>query len=217
MSTRKVQAVMFDLDGTLLDSLADLANATNHALEAIGCPTHPVTAYKPMVGDGARMLCQRALPRAEHHRLEQVLAIMRAHYAAHGTDLTQPYKGIEPLLDDLARAGQFLAVLSNKPDDATVRLVHHYFGPGRFQVVRGHRPPRPLKPDPAAARDIVAESNVPARHWLYLGDTDTDMRTARAAGLTAVGVLWGFREADELEKAGAQHLAATPAEILQLL
>ncbi len=170
-----------------------------------------------MVGDGVRLLCERAAPGCSPDQIKDLVGLMRAHYAAHGTDLTRPYAGITQLLGDLATRGLVLAVLSNKPDDFTGQLVSHYFGRSTFQVVRGLLPDGALKPDPEAAWAVANEVGISPARWLYLGDTDTDMRTACAAGMTAVGVLWGFRDAAELKKAGAQHLAAAPADVLRLV
>ncbi len=208
--------MLFDLDGTLVDSLADLANATNHALTQLACPTHPLEAYRIFVGDGARVLCERALPADRQGLINEALHLMRAHYAQHWANLTRPYPGISELLAALHERGYKLAVLSNKPDDFTKQVVAHYFRPNPFVAVRGQLPQVPLKPDPTAALQIAEEFHIPPAEWLYLGDTNTDMRTARNAGLFAVGVLWGFRGREELEEAGAQTIIARPADVLQL-
>ncbi len=213
----KVHAVLFDLDGTLADSLADLATATNWALAQLGCPTHPVGSYRYMVGDGARELCARALPADKQGLQDEVLRRMRQHYDRHCFDLTKLYAGIPELISALAERHHRLAVLSNKPDDFTKRMIAHYFQPSPFGVVRGQLPNVPLKPDPTAALQIAQELGIPAAHWLYLGDTNTDMRTARAAGMHAVGVLWGFRDRDELVESGAEHIVARPEDVLALL
>jgi phosphoglycolate phosphatase len=211
------RAVLFDLDGTLVDSLADLANATNSALAQLGCPTHPVESYRTRVGDGARELCARALPADKQDLADQVLKLMRQHYDAHCFDLTTLYPGIPELISALAERRYSLAVLSNKPDDFTKRVIAHYFKPSPFAAVRGQLPNVPLKPDPTAAWQIARELGIPPAQWLYLGDTNTDMRTARAAGMEAVGVLWGFRDRDELLTSGAAHIVAAPDEILRLI
>ena len=215
--TGKIAAVLFDLDGTLADSLGDLANATNFALAKLGCPTHPLDAYRHFVGDGARQLCTRALPRDRQDLLEETVKLMRAQYAEHCFELTHLYPGILELVTELHRRGLKLAVLSNKPDDFTKRIVNHYFHPSPFDVVRGQLPHVPLKPDPTAALQIAVELNVPASKWLYLGDTNTDMRTAQSAGMKGVGVLWGFRDREELAESGAQVIVSQPDEVLRLL
>ncbi len=212
-----IRAVLFDLDGTLADSLADLATATNVALAQLGYPAHPVESYRYKVGDGARELCARALPEGKQGLQDEVLRRMREYYDHHCFDLTRLYAGIPELVLALAQRRHRLAVLSNKPDDFTKRMIAHYFQPSPFAVVRGQLPDVPLKPDPTAALQIAQELGIPSPHWLYLGDTNTDMRTARAAGMHAVGVLWGFRDRDELVEGGAEHIVAKPEDVLALL
>ena len=213
---RTYRAVLFDLDGTLADSLADLANATNAALTAVGCPPHPRASYRLMVGDGARTLCARAVPADRPELVDEVRQRMRNHYAAHYFDETRLYPGILEMVRALAGRGCTLAVLSNKPDDFTNQMIAHYFQPNPFQVVRGHRANVPLKPDPTSALAIAEELKIPAADWLYLGDTNTDMQTARAAGMIPVGVLWGFREREELIASGAAEIITVPADLLKL-
>jgi phosphoglycolate phosphatase len=212
-----IRAVLFDLDGTLADTLADLANATNWALSQIGCPTHPTDRYRYMVGDGARELCARALPADKQGLVDEVLRLMRQHYDEHCFDLTRLYPGIAELVTALASRHLKLAVLSNKPDEFTKRVITRYFPSSPFAIVRGQLPNVPLKPDPTAALQIAQELGIPPAQWLYLGDTNTDMRTARAAGMHAIGVLWGFRDRDELLESGAEHLVAKPGDVLDLL
>ena len=211
------RAVLFDLDGTLADTLADLANAVNWALEQLGCPLCSVDSYRYKVGDGAREMCQRALPADKQELTDQVLQLMRRRYDEHCFDLTRLYPGIRELVSTLAERRFKLAVLSNKPNDFTKRVVAHYFKPSPFAIVRGQLPNVPLKPDPTAARQLAQELGVTPSHWLYLGDTNTDMRTARAAGMHPVGVLWGFRDREELVDSGAEHLVAKPQDVLALL
>jgi phosphoglycolate phosphatase len=212
-----LRAVLFDLDGTLADSLADLANATNFALTQLGCPTHPPESYRYFVGDGARELCARALPPDKQNLTDETLRLMREHYDAHCFNLTKLYPGIPELISALTERGLRLAVLSNKPDVFTKRMIVHYFKPSPFAIVRGQLPNIPLKPDPTAALQIAQELGIPPAQWLYLGDTDTDMRTAIGAGMHAVGVLWGFRDREELIKSGAEHIVAQPEQVLGLL
>jgi phosphoglycolate phosphatase len=212
-----IRAVLFDLDGTLADSLADLANATNWALVQLGCPAHPTESYRYFVGDGARELCVRALPADKQNLVDETLRLMRERYDAHCFDVTKLYTGIPELISALAERHHRLAVLSNKPDVFTKRMIAHYFQPSPFTVVRGQLPNVPLKPDPTAALQIAQDLSVPSAQWLYLGDTNTDMRTARAAGMHPVGVLWGFRDREELTASGAEHIVAKPEELLALL
>jgi phosphoglycolate phosphatase len=170
-----------------------------------------------MVGDGARQLCLRALPAERQHLVEEAVRLMRQHYAEHCFEQTRLYPGIAEVVAALAGRGCKLAVLSNKPDDFAKRMVAHYFQPSPFHIVRGQLPGVPLKPDPTAALQIAGELEVPPAQWLYLGDTNTDMRTARAAGMRPVGALWGFRDREELLRAGAEVVVEHPAELLGLV
>ena len=212
-----IRAVLFDLDGTLADTLADLANATNWALQQVGCPTHPTDSYRYKVGDGAHELCARALPLDKQELADRVLRLMRQRYDEHCFDLTRLYPGIPELVSALMDRHLNIAVLSNKPDDFTNRVIAHYFQPSPFAIVRGQLPNVPLKPDPTAAVRIAQELGIPPAHWLYLGDTNTDMNMARAAGMHPIGALWGFRDRAELVDSGAEHVIATPHELLALL
>lgn len=213
------QAVIFDLDGTLLDSLEDLADSMNHVLAAAGLPTHAVAAYRFFVGDGVEMLVRRAAPeeRADTATLARLAIAMREEYDRRATSKTRPYPGIPELLDELSARGLPVAILSNKPHDATRHVVARLLPRWRFAAVQGVLPEIPRKPDPAGALALAARLHLAPGEVLYVGDTDTDMRTARAAGMRAVGVLWGFRPGAELTAAGAQFLVATPADILPLL
>jgi len=215
--TRKFGAVLFDLDGTLADTLADLANATNWALGELHCPTHSVDSYRYKVGDGVRELCARALPADRQDLLNDTVRLMRARYNEHGFELTRLYPGISELIAALTGRRYRLAVLSNKPEDFTKGMIAHYFQPSPFAVVRGQLPNVPLKPDPTAALQIARELGVAPTRWLYVGDTNTDMRTATAASMTPVGALWGFRDRQELAESGARHLVTKPEEVLDLL
>jgi len=213
----RIEGVLFDLDGTLADTLGDLAHATNRALGQLGCPAHPVEAYRRMVGDGVKQLLARALPRDKQDLVDQAVRLMREHYDKHCFDLTRLYPGIPELVAALRGRGLTLAVLSNKPDDFTRRMIDRYFVPSPFAIARGQRPGVPLKPDPTAARNIAEELGIPPARWVYLGDTNTDMRTARGAGMDPVGVLWGFRDREELVESGAREIIEQPGELLALL
>jgi phosphoglycolate phosphatase len=170
-----------------------------------------------MVGDGARQLCARALPADKQALLDELLRLMRGRYAEHWADETQIYPGIQKLVTGLAQRDLKLAVLSNKPDDFTKQVIANYFPANPFHAVRGQLPGGPLKPDPAAALEIARQLKIPAADWLHLGDTNTDMRTAHAAGMWPVGVLWGFRDRQELLESGAKSLVEQPAQVLALL
>lgn len=210
--------VIFDLDGTLLNTIGDLAEATNYALVQCGYPQHPVEDYNMFVGNGIAKLFERALPEAE--RTEENIARMRSffvpYYDSHNTCRTKPYDGIVDLLIALRQRGVALAVASNKYQRATEKLVAHFFPDIRFSAVFGQREGIPVKPDPAIVYDILSAAALTADETLYVGDSGVDMMTAGAAGICSVGVTWGFRSREELEKAGACHLVDTPHEILSI-
>jgi len=215
----RFQAVLFDLDGTLLDTLADLADASNAALRSLGCPEHPYQSYKLFVGDGVESLVRRALPaeRCEPATIAQCVARMRQEYSRHWGDKTHPYPGIVELLDALLARGIHRAVLSNKPDDFTRLCVSRFLPWGNFTAVVGQQSGLAKKPDPAGARKIAAQFGLAPAEILYLGDTNTDMQTAVAAGMFPVGATWGFRTPEELRASGAQVLVDNPLEVLELL
>lgn len=213
----RFQAVLFDLDGTLLDSIDDLADAMNDALGQFGFPGHPTDAYRYFVGEGVEELAARALPegRRDPATLIQCVQRMRAIYRSRWNVKTHPYPGIPELLDGLAERGLTLTVLSNKPDEFTRAMVDHYFGAWPFARVAGQKDGIPRKPDPAGALEIAKHLQIAPERFLYLGDTDTDMKTARAAGMFAGGVLWGFRGAEELLANGAEILIESPVDLLR--
>lgn len=214
------KAVLFDLDGTLLDTLDDLGDSMNAVLAARGFPTHPIRAFTGFVGDGVQNLVRRALPResgSNEALVAEIVPMMRAEYARRWKDKTRPYDGVPEMLDALYAQGLRLAVLSNKPHPATVEVVKHFFPGAKFHAVFGARPDVPIKPDAGAALDVAKQLGVPPEAFLYVGDTNTDMQTAVAAGMYAVGALWGFRTADELLEAGAQVLVSHPGDLLTLL
>jgi len=196
----KFQAILFDLDGTLLDTLADIANATNAALNRLGLPTHPRNVYRYFLGGGMDCLVRRAVPRLCHdsETLKKCHEAIMDEYRSRWAQNTRPYPGIAELLAELDKRGIVRAVLSNKPDDFTKRTVERFLGDFHFEIVRGARPPVPVKPDPTSAIQIAEELDIPPGRLIYLGDTDTDMQTANAAQMFAAGALWGFRTAAEL-------------------
>ncbi len=212
-----LRAVIFDLDGTLVDSLGDIADATNHALTLHGLPTHPESAYLRFVGSGVRELIRRAVPAGREDLLEPVLASYKAYYDDHLFDRTAHYPGIPELLSALAGDGARLAVLSNKSDDFVKRLVARLLPGVPFAAVYGERPDLPRKPDPTAALALAKELGVPPSECAFVGDTSIDMDTARAAGMYGVGVAWGFREVAELRAHGARAVADTAQSLLAAL
>jgi phosphoglycolate phosphatase len=213
------RAVVFDLDGTLLDTLDDLSDSMNAVLAREGCSPHPADAYRYFVGDGIETLVRRALPAEQHspERLARCMAAMQEEYGRRWDLHTRPYPGVPQLLDALEARAVPKAVFSNKPDAFTRLTVERLLSPWRFDPVRGARPGVPHKPDPTGALDIAACLGVAPQQCLYVGDTNTDMRTARAAGMYPVGVTWGFRTADELQESGAARLLHQPGELLELL
>ncbi len=213
------RAVLFDLDGTLLDTLDDLADAMNRVLAARGCPIHDVDAYRRFVGDGVDLLAERALPpeRRSAASVADVVSAMRVDYARSWAVKTRPYPGLDAVLDALVARAVPLAVLSNKPHGFTVAMVAHFLCRWPFRSVQGLADDAPRKPDPTSALAIAAGLGVgPASCW-FVGDSAVDVETARRAGMTSVGVTWGFRGEDELRAAGATHLARTPAELASIL
>lgn len=214
-----MQAVIFDLDGTLVDSLADIGESMNTVLQELSLPQHPLVAYRRFVGDGMRMLVCRALP--ESHRTEDrigdVLARLREVYGARWDLKTRPYTHMSEALQELLTLGFRLAVLSNKPHPLTVAMVERLFPPDTFAAVIGAEAGFPKKPDPGAALALARRMSVPPAACAYVGDTATDMRTARAAGMYAIGALWGFRDAGELSSSGAQSLAEQPVDVVGIL
>jgi phosphoglycolate phosphatase len=208
-----LRAVIFDLDGTLLDTLSDIAYAMNTALSERGMPTHRVAAYRLMVGSGIRVLAQRATGFSDTKQIDAIAARAKEIYGAHPVVHTAPYPGIAEMLDELERLGIPMAVLSNKPDHLTVEVVSQVLGTDRFAAVRGAREEAPIKPEPSGALDVAATIDVDPTEMLYLGDTDVDMITATRAGMYAVGATWGFRDADSLLAAGARRLIDEPGEL----
>jgi phosphoglycolate phosphatase len=213
-------AVLFDLDGTLLDTLDDLGDSMNTVLAGLGYPQHSIESYRYFVGDGVRNLVLRALPeqvRADAAAVDRAVPLMRDEYARRSTQKTRLYDGVAEMLDGLVVRGVKLSILSNKPHPATREVVRHYMSRWTFDAVLGQRPGVPIKPDAGAALEVCRLLSLPAGSFLYLGDTNTDMQTARAAGMFAVGAVWGFRTAEELRAAGAAALAAHPMEVLDLI
>jgi phosphoglycolate phosphatase len=215
----KYQAVLFDLDGTLLNTLQDLADSVNTSLGYLGFPTHKTEAFKYFIGDGREEMAKRALPAA--HRdpatLGKLVEYINREYVRHWADNTRPYAGVAEMLDAITRNGTRMAILSNKPYDFTESMVSRLLSPWHFEVVAGAMPGVPIKPDPTAALMIARKLDIPPAGFLYLGDSDIDMRTAIAAGMYPVGAVWGFRTEDELKAAGAKSLIKYPTEILSLL
>lgn len=217
-ATGNHKAILFDLDGTLLNSLQDLADSMNRVLAAMGYAGHPLAAYRYFVGDGVEMLVRRSLPREEvvEARVREGVDRMHEEYGHNWAIKTRPYDGIVEAIGRLRELGSTLAVLSNKPHAMTVKAVEHFFPDHPFAAVWGARPDIAKKPSPEAALLIARQLDILPRQFLYLGDTDTDMRTAKGAGMTAVGAAWGFRTVEELLGSGADTVLSQPWEMIHL-
>lgn len=215
----KYRGVAFDFDGTLLDTLQDLAESVNCVLGRSGFPQHTLDEYRHFVGAGIEDLARRVLP--EGHRDEatvtRTLAEVRQEYHRRWPDNTHPYDGIPELLDALAARGIAMAIVTNKPDDSTRQMAASLLPRWKFDVIIAATPDLPRKPDPKGALEAARTMGLPPEAILYVGDSDIDMRTASAAGMFPVGALWGFRSADELRKSGAGALISHPLELLDLL
>jgi phosphoglycolate phosphatase len=217
-----MKAVIFDLDGTLLDTIEDITAASNRVYEPRGLGTFSNDEMKTLVGEGAEELIRkvfawRGRPAPDVAVIAEILIDYRREYQSCWPDHSRPYPGVIDLLAGLARRGVKTAVLSNKSDIYTSRMTDALLPGHRFGVVRGARPGVPLKPDPAPALAIAAELGVAPPACAFVGDTNVDMSTARSAGMLAVGALWGFRTADELTRNGASALIASPLELLARL
>ena len=211
--------VIFDLDGTLLNTIADLAHSTNYALNKLGYPTHEIEKYNFMVGNGIDKLFERALPEGEKSK-ENVLRVRKEfvpYYDIHNADDSRPYPGIPELLSYLQDAGIQIAVASNKYQAATEKLIAHYFPGIRFVAVFGQREGVKVKPDPAVVHDILRIAGVSKDEVLYVGDSGVDMQTAINSGVTSCGVTWGFRPRMELESFCPDYIVDKAETILSIV
>jgi phosphoglycolate phosphatase len=213
------KAVLFDLDGTLVDTLRDLADSTNYVLAKSGFPQHEIEAYRYFVGGGRRVLASRALPedRRDEETVDKIASEIEQVYSRRWMEHTRPYPGIPELLDALTDRGIRMAILSNKPQGPAEVMVSRLLPRWHFDAVEGERPGVPLKPDPSGALQIARRMKLKPVEFVYLGDSATDMRTAVAANMYPVGALWGFRTAEELLEGGAKALVEAPVELLELL
>ena len=215
----RYRAVLFDFDGTLLDTLRDLAESVNSVLSRSGFPEHSLEAYRHFVGEGIEELARRVLP--EGHREEatitRTLTDVRQEYRQRWPNHTRPYEGIPELLDALTARRVKMAIVTNKPDDSTRTMAARLLPRWKFDVIVGATTEMPRKPDPKGALEAARRLRLSPEAILYVGDSDIDMKTANAAGMYAVGVLWGFRSADELIRNGAKVLIRKPLELLELL
>ncbi len=211
--------VLFDLDGTLLDTLADIGRAANETLEELGFPPHPIESYRQFIGDGLATLFHRALPAGMDAAavVDQCVDGFRKYYGQSWNVASRPYAGIPELLDGLVNRSLGLAVLSNKPHAFTVQCVNELLPRWPFRVVLGDREGHARKPDPVEALRIATQLDVAPEQMVYLGDSSIDMTTARRAGMIPVGVAWGFRTVDELRASGAVRIITHPLELLRFL
>lgn len=215
----KVDAIIFDLDGTLLDSIGDIATCGNETLASMGFPPLTVDEFRAHVGDGIAGLARKVLP-SEHRDTASVTKFLegyRALYSQKWNQTTAPYKGVEGLLENLRARGVRLAVLSNKRDDFTKVCVDSLLPPDAFLEVRGESEVTPKKPDPRGALSVAETLGVEPRRCLFVGDSEIDAETAQRAGMGFVAVEWGYRSRAELEKAGARNFIQTPSQLLEYL
>lgn len=212
-----MKAVLFDLDGTLVNSIYDIGSAMNVALESLGQPTFPIEQYYKMVGNGMKKLCQRALAEEQQHLQEELLRRYHARYLAHCCDDTVVYQGVPELLEQLHNRGYKLALITNKPADQAQKVMETLLPDAPLDVVWGQQPPFAVKPDPAVYHHVCDLLGVAPEETLYCGDSDVDILFAKNAGAKGLGCLWGFRGEEELKAAGADYLANMPLEILECL
>jgi phosphoglycolate phosphatase len=211
--------VIFDLDGTLLNTIADLAISTNYALSQNGFPTHETSAYNFFVGNGINKLFERALPEGKktEENIRLKIASFLPYYDQHHNDHSRPYPGIPELLKTLQERNIVLAVASNKYQSATEELIRHFFPQVRFAIVLGQREGIPPKPDPDIVNEILQYTGISKEEAFYIGDSGVDMQTIQNSGIDGVGVTWGFRPRQELEKYKPLYLVDKAEEILELL
>ncbi len=211
--------VIFDLDGTLLNTITDLGAACNNALMKNALPTHELSRYPFLVGNGIKKLIERAVPvdlQNETSVIEQLLTDFREYYDEHNCDFTEPYDGIPQLLKSLTEKGIKVAVTSNKYDQATKVLVKHFFPEVKFSAVFGQREGVPTKPDPTIIFDVIAKTEIAKQDILYVGDSGVDMETAYRACVDSAGVTWGFRSEMELRSKQATYIVDDPSQILEI-
>ncbi len=212
----KVKGILFDLDGTLLDTLEDLADAANATLAHFGFPVHPRESYRYFVGEGLKTLTQRIIPgsSATDAELYKYMQKFGEIYSQNWNAHSAPYPGITEMINSLSASGLQLAVLSNKPHAFTKVCVEEFFPEGPFRFVMGQREGVAKKPDPAGALELAEKMELSVDEILYIGDTATDMQTGNRAGMKTIGVEWGFRDRAELQKNKAWRIVSTPAEVL---
>lgn len=214
----QIKAVLFDLDGTVNDTVTDLAVSVNYALTKNGLPTHPVDSYKLFAGNGMRIMVQRAMPEGqkEGELYEQVVSDYAEYYALHSMDNTKPYDDVPELIDQIRAMGYKTAVVTNKPDVQAKPLIAEML-PGKFDVVIGQMDGIPSKPDPAMPLMAMEQLGVKPEECVFIGDSGVDILTGLNSGAYPVGVLWGFRGREELLENGAKELISKPLELIDIL
>ena len=208
---------VFDLDGTLADTIYDLGDAVNYGLEKLGCPVHDYESYKKMVGNGVKKLCERALPEDKKDRAQELHNLFRAYYNAHYLDKTRLYDGMKETLGRLRDRGVVLAVATNKPEDAAREIVWELLPDIDFVRVLGGSEHRPTKPDTAILIEIFAALPDEENRVYMIGDSNVDVQTAKNAGIQCIGCAWGFRGREELVSAGADFIAEKPSDIADII
>ena len=215
----KFDGIIFDLDGTLLDTLEDLASACNYALKVSGFKTHNIKDYIRFVGNGRYKLIERIVPenyKKDKETINKVLGLFDEYYEAHMIDMTKPYDGIIEMINELKQKNIKMAVVSNKPHEFAEVVVKKYFG-DLFEIAYGQRPNHPTKPDPKTVYEVIYSLDIKKDECIYVGDSDVDIHTAKNAGVKSIGVAWGFRGEKELKEAGADYIIKAPIELLEIL
>jgi len=213
----KYKGIIFDLDGTLLDTLDDLSGSFNHALMESGFETHDTASYKSFIGEGAKKCIEKAIPESSRTEavVDRILASFSGHYFSNCRNKTRPYDGIIPVLAELKSMGNHLFVITNKPQKFADIIIGFFF-PHEFDLVLGEGGGFPKKPDPGSVFHISELYNLPLQSLVIIGDSGTDILTAKNAGIVSIGVEWGFRTRYELEKSGADWIIGKPSELLKI-
>lgn len=213
-----IKAIVFDLDGTLLHTVPDIAAALNRSLAACGLPTHDQKTVETFLGGGIRDAVMKATPEGTgEETIQRVLDLYRDDYAAHCTEQTALYPGVREMVESFSARGLKLAVLSNKTEKTAQKIVAHFFPGGEFSAVFGRVPERPLKPHADAAKPVLDALHLSPEEIAYVGDSNTDILFAKAVGMLPVATPWGYRSRAELVEAGAELMADSPAELAKLL
>lgn len=212
-----MKTAIFDLDGTIADTLADLADAVNYALDKLGYPVHPYESFNQFVGNGVQKLCYRALPDDKKDETEKLVGLFSEYYNEHFLDKTVLYKGMSEIIHKLGSFGIRLAVATNKPQDFARKIVDALLPDVEFISVLGGCSERPKKPDTAIIREILERLPIEDNQVFMIGDSNVDIQTAKNSGIISIGCIWGFRGREELESEGADYIAETPGDIAKII